>query len=364
MNDVTEYEKVRPVYEAYAHKLRELLELLLQGQGVDYHLVECRAKEIDSYKRKLSRVEKNYSNPIAEITDLVGLRIIVFYQRDIKRVEDLIKANFVVDEQHSIDKKADLKENEFGYLSSHYIVKLNEHRNNLPEWKSYNNINAEIQLRTVLQHAWAAISHELQYKSTFEVPSILKRRLFRLAGLFELADEEFGTIKDKQLQLAKAIEEKQSIEDQPVYNEVNLDTINDFLINDTEILPILKQIALEAGFSEDHFSSSSDGSTMLYSEIISLLSMINVDSIEDFKKLLRNKLKIAPEYLKLIYQTNTEEGGSERWDVDDEFIIILLLLSCLPKQALDEYKGRNWHMDLLNRVKNSIRVWKYNTSES
>jgi hypothetical protein len=58
-------------------------------------------------------------------------------------------------------------------------------------------LKAEIQTRSILQHAWAEIEHDLGYKSTQEVPQTIRRRFSRLAGLLELADQEFISIKNE-----------------------------------------------------------------------------------------------------------------------------------------------------------------------
>jgi putative GTP pyrophosphokinase len=62
--------------------------------------------------------------------------------------------------------------------------------------KQYADIRAEIQVRTALQHAWSAVHHKLEYKSSTEAPPELRRRLFRLSALFELADEQFSELRD------------------------------------------------------------------------------------------------------------------------------------------------------------------------
>jgi hypothetical protein len=57
----------------------------------------------------------------------------------------------------------------------------------------------EVQIRTVLQHAWAEFEHDIRYKGTIpdaHAPD-LDRRLTLAAGLLELADREFSTIRDR-----------------------------------------------------------------------------------------------------------------------------------------------------------------------
>ena len=91
----------------------------------------------------------------------------------------------------------------FGYLSIHYVVRLKEERAKLTEWQAFAPLRAEIQIRTVLQHAWAAIDHRFRYKTTTEIPTHLRRKLFRLSALLELADEEFLNLKRLKEQAAR-----------------------------------------------------------------------------------------------------------------------------------------------------------------
>ncbi len=148
-----------------------------------------RAKTTDSFGKKVAT--KGYQQPLVETTDLAGIRIILESLEHLERVCDLIKQEFSVDEEKSVDKQAQLEPNKFGYLSKHFIISLNPHRGGLREWSRFANLKAEIQVRTMLQHAWADIEHSLGYKNEIGIPENLKRRLFRLSALLELADQEF-----------------------------------------------------------------------------------------------------------------------------------------------------------------------------
>jgi len=102
---------------------------------------------------------------------------------------------FVVDNQNSVDKRKVLDADQFGYLSSHYVVKIKSSQVRRPGFERFGDCVAEIQLRSILQHAWAEIEHDLGYKNTEQLPEEIRRRLYRLAGVLELADKEFSAIK-------------------------------------------------------------------------------------------------------------------------------------------------------------------------
>ena len=190
------YRARRATYESMTTRLRGLITDLVNEAGIDVIQVEGRAKTVDSFVEKVGRKGKKYEDPFADMTDLVGLRIITYYREDVTRIGDILKGEFSVDEKNSVDKIAGLAPDRFGYLSVHYIVRLSSARRQLAEWKQYALIPAEIQVRTALQHAWAAVQHKLDYKSSIEAPLELRRRLFRLSALFELADEQFSELRD------------------------------------------------------------------------------------------------------------------------------------------------------------------------
>ena len=134
----------------------------------------------------------NYCHPdrtyarLWEVTDLLGLRVITYFEDGVDRVGALVEARLPVDFQHSVDKRR-RDAGGFGYRSLHYVCRAGEA---LPPDCRY-----EIQVRTMLEHAWAEIEHDLGYKSREAVPAEARRRLHRLAGLLELADQEFVAIR-------------------------------------------------------------------------------------------------------------------------------------------------------------------------
>jgi len=191
---VSVYSSRRRLYEQFAERLQSLFDNLLSIEQIDYQTIEYRAKSIESFRNKLMRPGKSYVDPLTEMPDLAGLRITVYFDRDVNRAAALVDSELDVDKVNSSDKRAELAPDQFGYLSVHKVARMGASRRNLPEWQRFKDCVVEIQVRTVLQHAWAAISHKLQYKREAEVPVEFRRRLIRLAGLLELADEEFDSL--------------------------------------------------------------------------------------------------------------------------------------------------------------------------
>jgi putative GTP pyrophosphokinase len=359
MNYIEDYKKIKPIYEGFSQNLIALFRAILDANNIRFHLIEGRAKDIDSFKNKIELKKGKYSNPLDEIMDLCGVRIIVYYQTDIDKIDSLIRDNFEVNLEHSVDKSTILKSNEFGYLSNHYIIRINSIRSNLPEWNKFKDLNAEIQLRTVLQHSWAAISHELEYKSKFDIPDLLKRKLFRLAGLFELADEQFVQVKQKQFDLAKAIESKEDYENVSVYNEINLDTIRNYFEENQSLISDYAKIGKNAGFEILNYREESEKLDQSFSSIVTLSKLIELNSVEELDLLLEKAKSYANEYIKSQFLSQeTDESEERHWIADGIFMIHLILMNELKKDKLKNYNPKNWSSSILEQVKGTINEWK------
>lgn len=179
-------------YEDFRSQLENLIKRLMHSNSIVASQITSRIKDRDSFVDKIKR--KNYEDPLIQCTDLVGLRIIVYYLEDLNKISEIIEREFKIDFENSINKLDTLDPDRFGYLSVHYVISISETRSKETEWLQYTNFKSEIQIRTVLQHAWAEIEHKLLYKQTHEVPKDLRRKLSRLIALLELADEQFNDL--------------------------------------------------------------------------------------------------------------------------------------------------------------------------
>lgn len=195
MNIVERYSRDRPRYELFCLEVSDLIDKLIKREGLSVHSISKRCKTVESLRGKIER--KQTYELLEDVTDLVGIRVITNYSTDVDEIAALIRSEFVVDWDKTVDKRTTIDPNQFGYLSLHYIVSLNPERAALKEYRDYAGIKFEIQMRSILQHAWAEIEHDIGYKSVIEVPRNVSRAFSRLAGLLELADEEFDSIRKK-----------------------------------------------------------------------------------------------------------------------------------------------------------------------
>jgi len=189
------YAQNRGVYKKLSQKIHNIIFELIEGSNITIHVITDRAKEVDSFKNKIE--DPKYDDPLNQITDLAGIRIIAYVEDDLKPICKIIEDAFDIDTVNSTDKSDELGTDKVGYKSIHYIAKLKSDRLNLPEYKKFKNLKFEIQVRTILQHAWAEIEHDRNYKFNGVLPTEIKRRFKILAGCLELMDREFNSISNE-----------------------------------------------------------------------------------------------------------------------------------------------------------------------
>jgi len=178
-----EYRESLPVFEKMQGEVTRILREALERNGLIVTAVETRIKTEESLAGKLVLKGSKYAT-LSDITDILGARIITFYTDDVDRIAAMAEQLFEIDWTNSVDKRKLHQLDSFGYNSLHYICRL-------PGY----DYRFELQLRTTLQHAWAAINHDTGYKSGVEIPREYMRRMNRLAGMLEMADDEFSRIR-------------------------------------------------------------------------------------------------------------------------------------------------------------------------
>jgi putative GTP pyrophosphokinase len=207
--------------------LEDAIKIYLNDLNIPYLAVYGRVKSFESFYEKIST--KNYTDPFKQTEDFVGIRVILYFPNDTQAVEKLLNDNFLVEQ--SENKSDKLEVNEFGYRSHHCVIKVVKDWCQTPNYRGLKDFKSEVQIRTVLMHAWAEIEHKLQYKSKEQVPLELQRKLFLLSAKLEEADEQFEDIKNKSIEYQKSISEKVKAEGLfDTSMELNLDTFRQFLI--------------------------------------------------------------------------------------------------------------------------------------
>ncbi|SHJ91903.1 ppGpp synthetase catalytic domain-containing protein (RelA/SpoT-type nucleotidyltranferase) [Arenibacter nanhaiticus] len=223
----TEFEGKTSKYESLGKNVVESIRILLHLANIKNLSIYFRVKDVDSFMEKTER--KSYEKPFDETEDICGIRIICYYQKDIAKIEQIIKKEFDIIE--SFNKESNLEYNEFGYRSHHLIASVKKEWEKTPNFRGLSKLKFELQIRTVLMHAWAEIEHNLAYKSELQTPKQFRRKLHRISAKLEEADEQFEELKEEskkyQSQLFdEAKKNKLVVEDK---TELNIDSLQAFM---------------------------------------------------------------------------------------------------------------------------------------
>ncbi len=194
---VNQYTKLFSNYKLFADILVQIFEKA-STKYAPLAIVQARPKSISSFAEKILRKNK-YTDPLNQITDLCGARVITHIPEEVEEIGKYIENNFNVDFNNSVDVNQRLKPTEFGYRSVHYVVQFKEDifpnkdvPVKIPE--ELFGLKAEIQVRTILEHSWADFSHDLSYKGSFKIPQKWERELAGLAASLESADKTYSRV--------------------------------------------------------------------------------------------------------------------------------------------------------------------------
>ena len=332
---VNAYQEKRSLYQEFAKTLHQYLEERLRARAIEDFRVSSRAKSLDSFKEKIVRPGKQYIDPLRQLTDLAGVRIIVCYVDQLVQVEEVIKSEFNIDPTTSVDKSRTMKPDTFGYLSVHYIVTPTAEKKRSSKWLPFADMKAEVQVRTSLQDSWATVSHILQYKVESAVPDSLKRRLFRLAGLFELADEEFSKIKRENEERVEEVTEKFA----KGQTNITIDSlsISQFLSKSLlmqGVISYARQYSFKIDKQEllDHYNKLD--CSLVTEECVRL----KIHTIEKLEAELKRTQQGNLEFVRAI-------SSGRVWRTSSAFLLFLLIIKAFPEDFKPDYLALKYGWD-------------------
>jgi ppGpp synthetase/RelA/SpoT-type nucleotidyltranferase len=264
-------EPVREAVRAYAARQPQLVaatagwvtlvRTLLDDAGIDYLSVTGRTKSVASFSAKANRTQDGrplYADPLQEVTDQIGVRVITYVHSDVAAVAELLDEELTILDDRDLGEET-ARAGRFGYASRHLLVRTDAGDEEHPELVGE---RASIQVRTVLQHAWAEFEHDIRYKGNVpeDAAADLDRRFTLAAGLIELADREFATIRER-IQAAAPGSSVEADADHIVGQEL-------------------------ATFLAGHYSDAGWSHTDHYDWIAGLLAQLGIDTIDDLADLL------------------------------------------------------------------------------
>lgn len=327
-NILHEFDRNQEIYSMWSQKLQLLVKEVLEAKQIQVHSISGRVKDRGSLERKIENKPNKYYESLADITDVAGVRVITYFADDVDRVANAIKEEFDVDLGASVDKRSQLEPDSFGYLSLHYIVSLNSTRTHLAEYKRQDGLKAEIQIRSVLQHAWAEIEHDLGYKTEGSIPRALRRRFSRLAGLLELGDEEFINVRDQLNDYEKNV--SQEIVDTPKLVGIDKLSLKSFLGTvsyieiESDFLKATNAILTPQLDSEEYGTALEESAE----KSLQLFAYTPINTIAELEQQLRRVRNVIPQFaIKWINPDDEERDTVSFAPGISIFYLVLMLLA-------------------------------------
>ncbi|MEJ8758536.1 RelA/SpoT domain-containing protein [Pontibacter sp. H259] len=288
-NDILqEFDDCKIKLQDFGDTVYQLLKSLLSHYGAKPHQLTYRIKERASLEKKL--VRKNYKyKTFNELTDLVGFRIITYFEDDIDKIAELINKEFQIDKENSIDKRQ-LETDKFGYRSLHFVFSIRAERLKLTEYKKFAGLKAEIQIRSILQHSWAEIEHDLGYKGAGEIPKTARRTFYRVAALLEQADIEFVKLREQVRQYEQSI--KEQIQLNPASVTIDKAALLSF-ISESDALQ-----KIEAKLQNESIPQRENPNDFVISGVLPRLEKLNITTIKELEDLYKEHEKEMIEFIR------------------------------------------------------------------
>ena len=336
-------------YYLYLDLVNALLKKHLREADIEYNLIENRVKSFDSILSKIEKKKNKYVNPFDEITDIIGIRIVTYYREDVDAIIKILFKHFEIDYKNSVNKLVNMDPDRMGYLSVHYVCKLKKDNLSTSELRLADlGIRFEIQIRTALQHAWAAIDHKLRYKTLVKIPKKIERKLFRISALLEVADSEFSRIKDEIMAIESFY--KQKISDENYHIRLDVSTISFYLnFKDKIVLGIVEKLQV---FHYNTFDIAKE--EKLEKKLLNYALQFGFNKVEDMHTLLvliKENQEVFAEYLdnslreKLRYLINS---------ACTFFITVLMILYENPGELKRIYKLSDESLENIMKIRKEL----------
>jgi ppGpp synthetase/RelA/SpoT-type nucleotidyltranferase len=328
------------LYEEYSSRIRNLVEDLVERDDIEICGIDGWAKAPAELVKSLNT---HYSaEGLDSISDLVTVRVLLRFPEDVQKVEEIIRSEFNVDFDRSVTSSGLEDPFRFGYPAVLYTLALSESRSSLREWQKYKGLSFRLELRTVLQEAWATISPRVNLSVDSISEKKLKRKLVRLAALLEEADEGFLSLWEEVKDVAVLVPPPPASADEPqrsvsvaaerTYSE---DELYEFFYEIDSALNKWSSTAIKAGFPI--FVPSPNYLKESFQYLYKIFRAAGIDTISEVQRFLAE----LDDDDRGIAQLKTIRGAFEKessaWRVDAFSAIFLLVLN----SKWDVLKGKD-----------------------
>ncbi|MBQ3763516.1 MAG: hypothetical protein IJR11_02090 [Synergistaceae bacterium] len=313
------------LYEEYAARIRNLIQDLVEVEGVEFYAIEGWAEPPAELLSMLSTLEEK---DLAGV-DLVTVRVLLRFPADVLRIESLVKSEFDVDSSRSLPSNSRVLKDpgRFGYPAVVYILSLSKTRSTLREWKKYKDLNFRLELRTLLQEAWATIVPKVSQTVGRESEEEFTRELFLLGAMLEKADKGFLTLRDEIRSEALLVppsspqRQPEPVEAESVFTDEEL---YELFRNDPSLLGKWNANAIEAGFPE--FTPDADYLRESFAHLCGIFRASGIDTLSEVRNFLRD-MDYEEKGLRQLKTLRGTFNGDENWRVDPFSALFLLVLN-------------------------------------
>src|SRR5258708_2627146 len=198
-----DFDAKKETLEAFCVRTKSLIEDCMTDANLRFQSIQARVKKPQKLRAKYHNPHKRYQR-LDDITDQAALRIIVYYEDEIDRAAELIRKEFNVLPELSIDKR-EAPPDQFGYYALNVVCTHGDNRKSDVQFKKYAELLFEIQITSVLRHAWSEIEHEW-YDLQDGYPAEIKRKFYRVAALLEIAEAEFLSLRNQKNNYKRSID--------------------------------------------------------------------------------------------------------------------------------------------------------------
>ncbi len=313
------------LYEEYATRIRNLIQDLVELEGVEFYAIDGWAEPPAELLRILSDLEEK---DLAGV-DLVTVRVLLRFPEDVLRIEEVVKAEFEIDSSRSVPSSGLEDPYRFGYPAVVYILSLSKSRSNLREWEKYKDLSFRLELRTMLQEAWATIFPKVNQTVGTLSEKKFTRELVLLAALLEKADQGFLDLRNEIKDEAVLIPPVKQI-GQPKNDAINAEK----LFTDEELYNVFKEdetllgkwnaAAIEAGFPE--FTPNADYLRESFSYLCNIFRASGIDTISEVKKFL-SEIETDDKGLRQLKTIHDTFKDNTKWRMDPFSALFLLVLN-------------------------------------
>ncbi len=313
------------LYEEFAARIRNLIQDLVELEGVEFYAIEGWAETPAELLRVLSNLEEK---DLADV-DLVRVRVLLRFPEDVLKIEKVVKSEFEIDTSRSIPS-SDLEDPfRFGYPAVVYVLALSSSRSNLREWAKYKTLSFRLELRTLLQEAWATIFPRVNQTVGSISEKKLTRELVLLSSLLEKADEGFlnlrKVLKDEALlvppEQSGTNKTEESVEAERLFTDEEL---YKFFRDDDSLLARWNSVALEAGFPG--FIPSAGYLRESFSHLCNIFRVSGIDTLSEVKKFIAD-METEGKGLQQLRKIHDAFRENANWRVDPFSALFLLVLN-------------------------------------